>query len=90
MTLVLAVILSNESTWEALKGKGIRCKSEKSVENFYPNGISTPPKTLGKFYAKVSALDHVTEAEFIVLDGSARSIVGCLTARDLNVLKLGP
>ena len=32
----------------------------------------------------------MTEAEFIVLDGTARSILGCSTARDLNVLKLGP
>ena len=80
----------DKCTWEALKGKGIRCKLEKSVENIYPYGTSTPLKTLGKFYAKVSALDHVTEAEFIVLDGTARSILGCSTARDLNVLKLGP
>ena len=79
----------DKRTWEALKDKGIKCKSEKSVENIYPYGISTPLKTLGKFYAKVNAFDHEAEAEFIVLDGTARSILGCSTARDLNVLKLG-
>ena len=79
----------DKRTWEALKDKGIKYKSEKSVENIYPYGISTPLKTLGKFYAKVNVFDHEAEAEFIVLDGTARSILGCSTTRDLNVLKSG-
>ena len=48
-----------------LKDKGIKCKSEKSVENTYRYGISAPLKTLGKFYAKVNVFDCEDEAEFI-------------------------
>ena len=80
----------DKSTWEVLKSKGVKCKSERSTENIYPYGTSTPLKTLGKIYAQIKVVDHVTEAEFIVLDGTARSILGCSTARELGVLKLGP
>ena len=41
-------------------------------------------------YTQIKVVDHVTEAEFIVFYLPARFILGCSTARELGVLKLGP
>ena len=73
-----------------MKRKGEKCKSEKSTENIYPYGTSTPLKSLGNIYTQIKVVDHVTEAEFIAFDWPARFILGCSTARELGVLKLGP
>jgi len=35
--------------WEELKEKGIKCKSEKTIQKLYPYGTSEPLKSLGKF-----------------------------------------
>lgn len=80
----------DQSTWEALKSKSVKRKSERSTENIYPYGTSMSLETLSKFYTHARVDDHVTETEFIVLDGIGKSILGYSTARELGVLKLGP
>ena len=44
---------------------------------------------MGKIYAQIKVVDHLTEAEFIVFYFPARFILGCSTGRELGVLKLG-
>ena len=43
----------DQMTWEELKQKGIKCKSEKTTQKLYPYGTSEPLSTLGKFEASV-------------------------------------
>ena len=80
----------DKGTWEALKRDGVRCRSQKSAGNIYAYGSKTPLKTLGKFQTDVAYRDIVTEAEFVVLDGVGRSLLGCAIATQLGVLKMGP
>lgn len=79
----------DKNTWEALKKNGVKCKSQKSVGNIYAYASTTPLKTLGKFQSKVTYGDLLTEAEFIVLDGTGRPLLGCQSARELGVLLIG-
>jgi len=44
-------------------------------------------KTLGKFQASVELDGSQTEAEFVVIDGVGKPILGKATATELNVLR---
>ena len=80
----------DKGTWEALKRDGVRCTSQKLAGNIYPYGSKTPLRTLGKFQTDIAYRDIVTKAEFVVLDGIGRSLLGCVSATQLGVLKMGP
>ena len=80
----------DKDTWDTLKQSGVKCKSQKSVGNIYAYGSTTPLKTLGKFQTTVAHCGSITEAEFVALDGTGRSLLGCQTARQLGVLLIGP
>jgi hypothetical protein len=60
----------DKDTWEFLKNYGVKCKFRKSAGNVYAYGSTTPLKTLGKFQTNIVYCNTVTEAEFIVLDGT--------------------
>jgi hypothetical protein len=79
----------DKDTWEFLKNNGVKCKSQKSAGNVYAYGSTTPLKTLGKFQTNIVYCNTVTEAEFIVLDGTGRPLLGCSSAKQLGVLKMG-
>ena len=76
--------------WEKLKQKGIKCKSEKTIQKLSPYGTSEPLNTLGKFQATVSEAGKETTAEFIVICNEGRPIMGRKTATELQVHRLGP
>jgi hypothetical protein len=78
----------DKDTWEFLKNNGVKCKSQKSARNVYAYGSTTPLKTLGKFQTNIVYCNTVTEAEFIVLDGTGRPLLGCSSAKQLGVLKM--
>ena len=80
----------DKDTWEFLKNNGVKCKSQKSARNIYAYGSTTPLKTLGKSQTNIVYCNTVTEAEFIVLDGTGRPLLGCSSAKQLGVLKMGP
>ena len=80
----------DKDTWEVLKRKGVRCKSQKLAGNVYAYGTKTPLKTLGKFQTIIAYGNAMIEAEFIVLDGTGRPLLGCSSAIQLGVLKMGP
>ena len=46
--------ITDQKTWEELKQKGVKCKSEKTNQKLYPYGTSEPLDTLGKFEASVN------------------------------------
>ena len=70
----------DEDTLEFLKNNGVKFKSQKSAGNVYAYGSTTPLKTLGKFQTNIVYCKTVTEAEFIVLDGTGRPLLGCSSA----------
>ena len=80
----------DQMTWEELKQKGIKCKSEKTTQKLYPYGNSEPLSTLGKFEASVNLAGKEVTAEFIVICNEGRPIMGRKTAMELDVLRLGP
>ena len=82
--------LIDKATWENLKRLHIKCESEKVIKKIYAYGSHTPLKTVGKFSTVVEVGNHKTQAEFIVIDGTGRSILGRDTAVDLKVLRVGP
>ena len=80
----------DQKTWEELKQKGIKCKSEKTNQKLYPYGTSEPLNTLGKFEASVNLDGKDVTAEFIVISNEGRPLMGRKTAMELDVLRLGP
>ena len=80
----------DQKTWEELKQKRVKCKSEKTNQKLYPYGTSEPLDTLGKFEASVNLAGKDVTAEFIVICNEGRPIIGRKTAMELDVLRLGP
>lgn len=80
----------DKDTWEDLKSQGIKCKCEKGTQKLFPYGSAEPLSTLGKFRTSVQLDDHTVEAEFVVISGKGRPLLGRETAVQLGVLKLGP
>jgi len=81
--------LVDRNTWEGLKRQQIACKSEKSTKQIYAYGSQVALKTLGKFTTFVEVGSCKTQAEFVVVDGQGKSILGRDTAIELNVLRVG-
>ena len=79
----------DKHTWENLKKQGIECESRKESRKLYPYGSTKPLETLGVFKAKVQCDREQIEAEFIVIAGKGRSLLGRETAVQLGVLSLG-
>ena len=80
----------DQKTWQELKQKGVKCKSEKTNQKLYPYGTSEPLDTLGKFEASVNLARKDVTPEFIVICNEGRPIMGRKTAMELDVLRLGP
>ena len=76
----------DQKTWEELKQKGVKCKSEKTNQKLYPYGTSEPLDTLGKFEASVNLAGKDVTAEFIVICNEGRPIMGRKTAMELDAL----
>lgn len=80
--------LVDKATWELLKSNGIKCQSQKNSSRIFAYGAKEL-KTLGKFQALVELDGSQTEAEFVVIDGIGKPILGKATATELNVLRVG-
>jgi len=79
----------DEDTWKYLKKQKIHAMSERSTKRLYPYGAKDPLTSIGKFLATVEIADRQIEAEFIVVKGTGRSILGKETAEKLGILKVG-
>ena len=80
----------DKQTWEDLKRQGIKCESKKETQKVFPYGSRKPLETLGKFNSVIQFNKEETEAEFIVISGKGRALLGRKTAMQLGVLKFGP
>ncbi|PFX12923.1 Uncharacterized protein K02A2.6 [Stylophora pistillata] len=83
-----------QRTWELLKQKGIKCESRKSAKEIFAYGGVEPLSTLGTFTADVThagcEFKDGSKAEFIVVEGDGRTLLGRETAEVLNLLRVGP
>ena len=81
----------DRSTWEKMKFDRIACKSEKSNTRIFAYGQDKPLNAAGKFIANVEYQGTtLPNTEFLVIEGSAKSILGKDTSLKLNVLRVGP
>ncbi|KAK2578707.1 hypothetical protein KPH14_012663 [Odynerus spinipes] len=80
----------DEESWKECKKKNIACESNRLVDkNVYPYGQSVALKLLGQFDCYVEAGNRKVCANFVVLKGRGRAIIGYRTATDLGILKIG-
>ena len=79
-------------TWNFLKQRGIRCESRKSATTLYAYGGKEPLPTLGTFTADVILAGDETgcRADFVVVKGDGRTLLGRETGMDLDILRVGP
>jgi len=80
--------LVDRNTWEELKRQHVRCKSEKTNKKIYAYASQVALKTVGMFTALVQVGKYQTQAEFIVIDGVGKPILGRDTATELGVLRI--
>ena len=81
----------SEETWELLKVKRIKCRSNAnpSCEELYAYATDKPLPVKGTFWIEVQAGKKKTHAEFIVIKGKGASLLGKETAVKLGVLAVG-
>ena len=79
----------DQKTWEELKQKGVKCKSEKTNQKLYPYGTSEPLDTLGKFEASVNLAGKDATAEFIVIYNEGRANNGQEDSHGIGCTKTG-
>ena len=72
--------------------KGINCESRKSARELFAYGGTEPLPTLGTFTADVSLTGNKggCRADFVVVKGDGRTLLGRETAEILNLLHIGP
>ncbi|XP_055623066.1 uncharacterized protein K02A2.6-like [Toxorhynchites rutilus septentrionalis] len=83
--------LITEKAWNILKTRGVEVKfSEKGSDRILRGYASERPMTiLGRFIAVVAVGSNQEEAEFFVVKGGERSLLGDTTAKRLGVLWIG-
>ena len=81
--------LIDRMTWEDLKQKQIKCKSERTTKKIYSYASKTALQTVGQFTAVVEIPGCQTTADFVVIEGNGQPILGKKTAIELGVLRIG-
>jgi len=81
----------DEETWENLKVKKVKCKSEAAPvgRKLYAYGSSKPLPVKGRFMCEVSVGKGRAQAEFLVIRGKGVPLLSKDTAMKLGVLKIG-
>lgn len=84
--------LIDSGTWDFLKHNGVKCKSRKIQKKLFAYAQVEPIETVGIFECNVvcDGTKLQSPAEFVVVKGSGKSILGKTTAEALNVLRVGP
>ena len=84
--------LMGQQTWGWLKAKGIQCESRYSAKVLFAYGGTEPLPTLGTFSATVVSPNSNAscQADFVVIEGDGRTLLGRETAEMLRLLHVGP
>ena len=82
----------SQKTWDLLKQRAITCESRKSAKALFAYGGTEPLPTLGTLTADVtlSGSSNGCTADFVVVKGNGRTLLGRGTAEELGVLHIGP
>lgn len=81
----------DEETWKWCKYRGIVCESKRYVDKkIYPYGHETALELLGQFRCEVEVESKRLRANFVVLKEKGRPILGYQTAKESEILKIGP
>ncbi|XP_055605358.1 uncharacterized protein K02A2.6-like isoform X1 [Uranotaenia lowii] len=83
--------LISDSVWHSMKGKQVKVKSSTRGSNkiLRSYGRDDPLIILGSFWANIIVGNKNIDAEFLVVQGGQRCLLGDKTAKDLGVLKVG-
>ena len=81
----------DEETWEQLKAKRVKCKSEAAPvdRKLYAYASNKPLPVKGRFICEVVIGQGKAQAEFLVIKGKGVPLLGKDTAMKLAVLKIG-
>ena len=81
----------DEETWEQLKAKRIKCKSEAAPvdRKLYAYASNKPLPVKGRFICEVVVGQGKAQAEFLGIKGKGVPLLGKDTAMKLGVLKIG-
>lgn len=81
----------SQNVWEYLKSQKVKCQSRKAAIPLYAYG-QNKLDTLGVFKADVMSPDtgNCVESEFVVVKGSAQTLLGKTTAEKIGLLRIGP
>ena len=81
-----------QQTWDLLKLKGIKCESRKAAKELFAYGSTELLPTLGTFTADVMLAGSNVRcgADFVVVKGNGRTLLGRETAEVLSLLRVGP
>lgn len=84
--------LVDKTTWEMLKSQGIKCQSRVARRKLFAYGQQKPLDIIGVFQAEIGcdSSGHSCTGEFTVINGSGRPLLGKDTAKQLDILRLGP
>ena len=75
--------------WEECKAKKTVCTSWLSKKRLYTYTSKEPLQVAGCFQAEVSVGERKTQAEFVVIEGEGKPLLGRETSEQLGVLKIG-
>jgi len=79
----------DQCTWNMMKKKQVKCESRKSTKEIYAYGSETPLKVIGMFSCIVTLRQISINADFYVIEGKGKSLLGRNTAEQLGVLRVG-
>ena len=84
--------LMDQKTWSYLKQQGVKCSSRRSTKKLFAYGQTNPLEITGiiegTLECESSGKDCV--CEFVVIQGSGKTLLGKNTAERLDVLRVGP
>ncbi|XP_055614288.1 uncharacterized protein K02A2.6-like [Uranotaenia lowii] len=83
--------LISDAMWTSLKNKRIIVKSSTKGSNkiLRSYGRDDPLIILGTFWANIAVGNRKVDAEFLVVEGGQKCLLGDKTAKDLGVLRVG-
>ncbi|XP_065095625.1 uncharacterized protein K02A2.6-like [Ochlerotatus camptorhynchus] len=83
--------LISKASWSKLKDKRVLLQSSTkgSTRILKAYGSNDPLKILGSFVADIEVGKSRTQAEFLVVEGGQRCLLGDTTAKQLGILKVG-
>src|SRR6218665_2631753 len=81
----------DQCTWNMMKKKQVKCESRKSTKEIYmyAYGSETPLKVIGMFSCILTLRQISINADFYVIEGKGKSLLGRNTAEQLDVLRVG-